>query len=42
MISRLEISKLVSIVNDKDENAFVTINDVSDVMGGTDRKRAIH
>ncbi len=42
VISRLEISKLVSIVNDKDENAFVTINDVSDVMGGTDRKRAIH
>lgn len=41
-ISRLEISKLVSIINDKDENAFVTIHDVSDVMGGTERKRAIH
>ncbi|MHB8129476.1 MAG: YitT family protein [Mobilitalea sp.] len=42
VVSRLEVSKLVSIINDKDENAFVTINDVSDVMGGTERKRAIH
>ena len=42
VVSRIEISKLVSIVNDKDENAFVTIHDVSDVMGGTERKRAIH
>jgi uncharacterized membrane-anchored protein YitT (DUF2179 family) len=42
VVSRLEISKLRSIINDKDKNAFVTINDVSDVMGGTDRKRAIH
>lgn len=42
VVSRLEISKMVSIINDKDENAFVTINDVSDVMGGTERKRAIH
>jgi len=25
-----------------DENAFVTINDVSDVMGGKHRKQAIH
>ena len=29
-------------VNEKDENAFVTINDVSDIMGGKHRKRAIH
>jgi len=42
VVSRLEVSKLVSIINDKDENAFVTIHDVSDVMGGTERKRAIH
>ncbi|MDF2512744.1 MAG: hypothetical protein K0S04_2610 [Herbinix sp.] len=42
VVSRIEISKLISIVNDKDENAFVTIQDVSDVMGGTERKRAIH
>jgi uncharacterized protein (DUF1684 family) len=31
----LEISKLRSIIDDKDKNAFVTINDVSDVTGGT-------
>lgn len=42
VVSRLEISKLRSIITDKDDNAFVTINDVSEVMGGTDRKHAIH
>lgn len=42
VVTRLEISKLRSIINDKDENAFVTINDVSDVMGGTEHKHAIH
>jgi len=42
VVTRLEISKLRSIIDDKDENAFVTINDVSDVMGGKHKKRAIH
>lgn len=42
VVTRLEISKIRSIVNEKDENAFVTINDVADVMGGKYRKRAIH
>lgn len=42
VVTRLEISKLRSIINDKDQDAFVTINDVTDVMGGTERKRAIH
>ncbi len=42
VVTRLEISKLRSIIHDKDENAFVTINDVSDVMGGKHKKRAIH
>jgi uncharacterized membrane-anchored protein YitT (DUF2179 family) len=42
VVTRLEISKLKSIIYDKDENAFVTIHDVSDVMGGKHRKRAIH
>lgn len=42
VVTRLEVSKLRSIINDKDESAFVTINDVSDVMGGTQSKRAIH
>ncbi|AGB20265.1 YitT family protein [Thermoanaerobacterium thermosaccharolyticum] len=42
VVTRLEVAKLKSIIYDKDENAFVTINDVSDVMGGKHRKQAIH
>ncbi len=42
VITRLEIAKLKAIIYDKDENAFVTINDVSDVMGGKHKKKAIH
>lgn len=42
VVTRIEISKLCSIINDKDESAFVTINDVSDVMGGKHKKQAIH
>jgi uncharacterized membrane-anchored protein YitT (DUF2179 family) len=42
VVSRLELSKLRSIINDKDQDAFVTVSDVSDVMGGTHGKRAIH
>ena len=42
VVTRLEISKLRSIVMDKDEKAFLTISDVSDVMGGEHKKRAIH
>jgi Uncharacterized conserved protein len=42
VVSRLEISKIRAIINDKDEHAFVTINDVSEVMGGNHGKRAIH
>ncbi len=42
VVTRIEVSKLKSLIYDKDENAFVTINDVSDVMGGKHKKRAIH
>ena len=42
VVTRLEISKLKSIVRDKDEKAFVTVHDVSDVMGGEHKKKAIH
>jgi uncharacterized membrane-anchored protein YitT (DUF2179 family) len=42
VVTRLEISKLKTIIYGIDENAFVTFNDVSDVMGGKHRKRAIH
>ncbi|MBP1737091.1 MAG: hypothetical protein H6Q60_972 [Oscillospiraceae bacterium] len=42
VVTRLEISKLRSIIQSIDEKAFVTINDVSDVMGGESNKRSIH
>jgi uncharacterized membrane-anchored protein YitT (DUF2179 family) len=42
VITRLEIAKLKSLVADHDDNAFITVNDVHDVMGGAFRKRAIH
>jgi len=42
VVTRLEVAKLKSIIFDKDDTAFVTINDVSDVMGGKHRKRSIH
>jgi len=42
VITRLEVAKLKAIVQEKDENAFVTINEVHDVMGGRVKKKAIH
>lgn len=42
VVTRLEIAKLKSIVSEKDENAFVTINEVHEVMGGRIKKKAIH
>jgi len=42
VITRLEIAKLKSIVDEIDENAFITISDVHEVMGGRFKKRAIH
>jgi len=42
VITRLEIAKLKSIINEIDEGAFVTINNVHEVMGGRVKKRAIH
>ncbi|KNY25771.1 YitT family protein [Pseudobacteroides cellulosolvens] len=42
VITRLEVAKLKAIINDTDENAFVTIHDVSDVMGRKHKKRSIH
>lgn len=42
VITRLEIAKLKSIVLENDPNAFVTIHEVHDVMGGRVKKRAIH
>lgn len=42
VVNRIEVSKLKSIIEDKDENAFMTITDVSDVFGGKHKKRSIH
>lgn len=42
VVTWLEVAKLKSVIMEIDENAFVTINDVSDVMGGKHKKRAIH
>lgn len=42
VITRLEISKFKSLIEEIDESAFITISDVHDVMGGSFKKRAIH
>lgn len=42
VITRLEVAKLKSIIQEKDPHAFLTINDVYEVMGGKHKKRAIH
>ncbi|MBU7005162.1 YitT family protein [Phosphitispora fastidiosa] len=42
VVTRLEIAKLKSIIEEKDPNAFVTFSDVHEVMGGRFKKRAIH
>jgi uncharacterized membrane-anchored protein YitT (DUF2179 family) len=42
VITRLEIAKLKAIVVEKDPQAFVTIHEVHDVMGGRVKKNAIH
>lgn len=42
IITKLEISKLKSIVEDIDPAAFLTISDVYEVMGGNFKKRSVH
>ncbi len=42
VITRLEVAKLKSIVIDKDESAFVVVENVHDVLGGRTAKRSIH
>lgn len=39
VITRFEIAKIKSIVNQVDKNAFITISDIREVMGGRVRKR---
>jgi len=42
VINRLEETKLKEIINEMDENAFVTVYDVAEVKGGNFRKHNIH
>jgi uncharacterized membrane-anchored protein YitT (DUF2179 family) len=42
VVTRLEVSKLKSIVFDADPDAFMTIEVVQDVHGGRFKKKAIH
>ena len=42
VVTRLEVDKLKEIVHDKDENAFVTINVVHDIVGGRFKKKSVH
>lgn len=42
IMTRLEISKLKSIIDDIDPGSFVAIENVHDVMGGRFKKKAIH
>lgn len=42
VVTRLEVDKLKAIVMELDENSFVTINQVHDIMGGRFKKKAIH
>ncbi|HEX6971921.1 MAG TPA: YitT family protein, partial [Limnochordia bacterium] len=42
IVTRLELSKLKSIIAEQDPNAFVAIENVHDVLGGRFGKRSIH
>lgn len=42
VVTRLELSKLKSIIDEIDEEAFVTIQDVHEVLGGQFKKQSIH
>jgi uncharacterized membrane-anchored protein YitT (DUF2179 family) len=40
--TRLELSRIKSLVREQDENAFIVVAHVSDVLGGLVRKNAVH
>jgi uncharacterized membrane-anchored protein YitT (DUF2179 family) len=42
VVTRLEIGRVRMIVREVDERAFVIVQPLADVQGGTVRKRAIH
>ncbi|MDD4588123.1 MAG: YitT family protein, partial [Heliobacteriaceae bacterium] len=42
LISRFEIGELKSIIDEIDENAFVTVSNINEVMGGVFKKKSMH
>ncbi|MNY59655.1 hypothetical protein D3C86_1961260 [compost metagenome] len=42
VVTRLEVAKLKGIVQEIDKNAFISIQQVSDVLGGNFDKKKIH
>lgn len=42
VITRLEISKLKTVVQEIDRHAFISIQNVADVLGGSMAKSDIH
>jgi uncharacterized membrane-anchored protein YitT (DUF2179 family) len=42
VVTRLEIGRVRTIVREADERAFVTVQPLADVQGGTVRKRVLH
>lgn len=42
IVTRLELATLKSLINEIDENAFIAIEHVHEVLGGGFRKKAIH
>ncbi|MBE6098860.1 MAG: YitT family protein [Anaerovibrio sp.] len=42
VVTRLEVDKLKDIAIEKDDNAFITINPVHDIVGGRFKKKSIH
>lgn len=42
IVTRLEISRLRAVIEEVDENAFIIMHSVNDVMGGKVKERAVH
>lgn len=42
VVTRLEVSKLKTVVQEIDKNAFISIQNVADVLGGNLAKKSIH
>jgi uncharacterized membrane-anchored protein YitT (DUF2179 family) len=42
VVTRLEVAKLKAVVKEKDPNAFLSIYNINDVVGGRVKKKSIH